>query len=98
MQIYELTSGKRNLKEYDPSRPPPGKPNYATGVGPGVQPQMTATPRMKTAPQPGPAPRLPAPATGAVTPVASAPELPNSHRHGHGVKMQENLFQSLRMR
>ena len=75
MQIFELTSGKRNLKEYDPSRSPPGTPNYATGVGPGVQPQMTATPRMKTAPQPGLAPQLPAPATGAVTPVASAPEL-----------------------
>ena len=75
MQIYELTSGKRNLKEYDPSRSPPGTPNYATGVGPGVTPTMTATPRMKTAPQPGPAPQLPAPATGAVTPVASAPEL-----------------------
>ena len=33
MQIYELTSGKRNLKEYDPSRSPPGTPNYGTGVG-----------------------------------------------------------------
>ena len=75
MQIYELTSGKRNLKEYDPDRPPSGTPNYATGVGPGVTPQMTATPSMKTAPQPEPAPQLPAPAAGAVTPVASAPEL-----------------------
>jgi len=75
MQIFELTSGKKNLKEYDPSRSPPGKPNYATGVGPGVQPQMTATPRMKTTPQPGPAPQLPAPATGAVAPVAPAPKL-----------------------
>jgi len=74
MQIFELTQS-RKLNEYDPSRPPPGKANYATGVGPGVQPQMTATPRMKTAPQPGPAPQLPAPAPGAVTPVASAPEL-----------------------
>ena len=44
MQIYELTSGKRNLKEYDPSRSPPGTPNYATGVGPGVKSQMTVTP------------------------------------------------------
>jgi hypothetical protein len=44
MQIYELTSGKRKLKEYDPSRSPPDTPNYATGVGPGVKSQMTATP------------------------------------------------------
>jgi hypothetical protein len=73
MQIFELTQ-KLNLKEYDPDRSPT-KPNYGTGVGPGVTPQMTATPRMKTAPQPGSVPQLPAPATGAVTPVASAPEL-----------------------
>ena len=76
MQIYELTSGKRNLIEYDPSRSPPGTPNYATGVGPGVKPQMTATPRMKTAPQPGPAPRLPAPATGAGSPAQPANRQP----------------------
>ena len=74
MQIFELTQ-KRKINEYDPDRSPPGTPNYATGVGPGVTPQMTATPRMKTAPQPGSVPQLPAPATGAVTPVASAPEL-----------------------
>lgn len=49
MQIFELTSGKRNLKEYDPSRSPPGTPNYATGVGPGVKPQMTATPTVSGA-------------------------------------------------
>jgi hypothetical protein len=51
MQIYELTSGKRNLKEYDPSRSPPGTPNYATGVGPGVTPTMTA-PTVTTAQTP----------------------------------------------
>ena len=73
MQIFELTQ-KRKINEYDPDRSPT-KPNYGTGVGPGVKPQMTATPRMKTAPQPGSVPQLPAPATGAVTPVASAPEL-----------------------
>ena len=49
MQIFELTSGKRNLKEYDPSRSPPGTPNYATGVGPGVKSQMTATPTVSGA-------------------------------------------------
>jgi len=77
MQIFELTqSRKSRLNEYDPDRSP-DEPNYGTGVGPGVQPQYTATPRMKTAPQPGPAPQLPPPntTTGAVTPVAPSPEL-----------------------
>jgi hypothetical protein len=62
MQIFELTQPKqRKLNEYDPSRSPPGTPNYATGVGPGVKPQMTATPTVNGAP----------PAT-ATTPVAPA--------------------------
>jgi hypothetical protein len=43
MLIYELTAGKKTLKEYDPGRSPP-KANFGTGVGPGVIPQMTATP------------------------------------------------------
>jgi hypothetical protein len=43
MQIFELTSGTKNLKEYDPNRSP-AKPNYGTGVGPGVKSQMTVTP------------------------------------------------------
>ena len=73
MQIFELTQPKKTLREYDPSRPPPKK-NFGAGVGPGVQPQYSATPRMKGAPQPGPAPQLPAPATGAA-PAAPAPEL-----------------------
>ena len=42
MQIFELTQ-KRKINEYDPDRSPT-KPNYGTGVGPGVKPQMTATP------------------------------------------------------
>jgi len=69
MQIFELTAGKKTLKEYDPNRSPQKK-NFGTGVGPGVQPQYTATPRMKATPTPAPAPRLPAPSTGAVTPAA----------------------------
>ena len=51
MQIFELTSGKRNLKEYDPSRSPVN-PNFGTGVGPGVGKQMTATPTVKSAATP----------------------------------------------
>ena len=44
MQIFELTQPKqRKLNEYDPSRSPPGTPNYASG-GAGTTPQMTATP------------------------------------------------------
>jgi hypothetical protein len=43
MLIFELTAGKKTLKEYDPGRLPP-KANFGTGVGPGVTPQMTATP------------------------------------------------------
>lgn len=75
MQIFELTQPrKRTIKEYDPNRPPPKK-NYGTNVGPGVQPQYTATPRMKTAPQPGPAPRLPAPSANAVATTNTPPEL-----------------------
>jgi len=75
MQIFELTQHKTHtLKEYDPNRPPPKK-NYGTGVGPGVQPQYTATPSVKGAPQSAAAPQLPAPAAGAVTPAAIAPEL-----------------------
>jgi len=77
MQIFELTQPrKRTLKELAPNDQPPKK-NYGTGVGPGVQPQYTATPRMKSTPPPGKAPQLPAPATatGAVTTTASAPEL-----------------------
>jgi hypothetical protein len=76
MQIFELTQSKKTLKEYDPSRPPPKK-NFGAGVGPGVQPQYTATPKMKGTPQPGPVPQLPAPttATGAVTTTAPAPRL-----------------------
>jgi len=74
MQIFELTSSKRNLKEYDPSRPPPKK-DYGTGVGPGVQPQMTGTPRIKGAPQAAATPRLAAPATNAVANTTTAPEL-----------------------
>jgi hypothetical protein len=73
MQIFELTQ-KRKINEYDPSRPPPKK-DYGTGVGPGVQPQMTATPRMKSTPRPGPAPQLPPPATNQVANTAPAPEL-----------------------
>ena len=70
MQIFELTQSKKTtLKEYDPNRSPQKK-NYGSGVGPGVQPQYTATPRMKATPTPGAAPRLPAPSTGAVTPAA----------------------------
>ncbi len=97
MQIYELTSGKRNLKEYDPDRSPSGTPNYATGVGPGVTSQMTVTPSMKTDPQPGPAPQLPAPATDAVTPVASDPQLqvldaPNSWQ-AQSLQRQNKLAQ-----
>ena len=75
MQIFELTQSKKTtLKEYDPNRSPPKK-NFGAGVGPGVQPQYTATPRMKATPTPGAAPRLPAPAAGAVTTTASAPKL-----------------------
>ena len=77
MQIFELTQPKKTtLKEYDPNRSP-GKPNYGAGVGPGVQPQYTATPQMKTTPTPGAAPRLPAPTTapGALTTTAPAPKL-----------------------
>ena len=77
MQIFELTQPKkRKLNELDFGGPPPKK-NFGTNVGPGVQPQYTATPRMKSAPQPGPAPRLPAPttATGALTTTAPAPKL-----------------------
>jgi hypothetical protein len=49
MQIYELTQ-PRKLDEYDPSRSPPGTPNYASG-GAGTAPQMTATPgKTATAP------------------------------------------------
>ncbi len=61
MQIFELTQ-KRKLNEYDPSRSPPGTPNYATGVGPGVKPQMTVTPKT-TGTSAAPAPVAPAPAT-----------------------------------
>ena len=44
MQIFELTQPKqRKLNEYDPSRSPPGTPNYAAG-GAGTAPQMTAAP------------------------------------------------------
>lgn len=68
MQIYEITADKKTLKEYDPNRSP-GKKNYGTGVGPGVQPQYTATPGMKTAPQPRPTPQLPSP------PTTAAPKL-----------------------
>ena len=74
MQIFELTQTKKTLKEYDPSRPPPKK-NYGAGVGPGVQPQYTATPKMKAAPQPAPAPQLPAPAANQVATTAPAPKL-----------------------
>lgn len=74
MQIFELTQPKKTLKEYDPSRPPPKK-NFGAGVGPGVQPQYTATPGMKAAPQPGPAPQLPAPAANQVATTAPAPKL-----------------------
>ena len=75
MQIHELTQSKKTtLKEYDPNGSPQKK-NFGAGVGPGVQPQYTATPRMKATPTPGAAPRLPAPSTGAVTPAAPAPEL-----------------------
>ena len=66
MQIYELTSGKRNLKEYDPDRSPT-KPNYGTGVGPGVKPQMTATPTVSgdsTVARATPAPATPNFGTG----------------------------------
>jgi hypothetical protein len=54
MQIFELTQ-KRKLNEYDPSRSPPGTPNYATGVGPGVKPQMTVTPTVSGSPTVAPA-------------------------------------------
>jgi hypothetical protein len=74
MQIFELTQPKKTLKEYDPSRPPPKK-NFGAGVGPGVQPQYTATPKMKGAAQPGPAPQLPAPAANQVATTAPAPKL-----------------------
>ena len=41
MQIFELTQTRKSrLNEYDPSRSPPGTPNYAAGGAP----QMTATP------------------------------------------------------
>ena len=50
MQIFELTQPKRlTIKEYDPDRSPT-KPNYGTGVGPGVKTQMTATPTVGAAP------------------------------------------------
>lgn len=71
MQIFELTQ-KRTVKEYDPNRPPPKK-NFGAGVGPGVQPQYTATPRVKAAPQPGAAPQLPPPAAGQQPPTMTAP-------------------------
>jgi|688.fasta_scaffold244259_1 hypothetical protein len=74
MQIFELTQPKKTLKEYDPSRPPPKK-NFGAGVGPGVQPQYTATPQMKGAPRPGPAPQLPAPAANQLATTAPAPEI-----------------------
>jgi hypothetical protein len=74
MQIFELTQPKKTLKEYDPSRPPPKK-NFGAGVGPGVQPQYTATPQMKAAPRPGPAPQLPAPAANQLATTAPAPKL-----------------------
>lgn len=77
MQIFELTQSKKiKLNELAPSSPPPKK-NFGTSVGPGVQPQYTATPRIKTTPTPGAAPRLPAPTTapGALTTTAPAPKL-----------------------
>ena len=78
MQIFELTSGKRNLKEYDPSRSPPAKVNYGTGVGPGVKPQMTVTPTVNGA----------SPAT-ATTPPAAPAAAPNYGTGvGPGVKPQ----------
>jgi len=78
MQIFELTQPQKpTLKEYDPNRLPPKK-NYGTNVGPGVQPQYTATPRMKgTPPPPGDAPRLPPPAGAAdQTQIIDAPAAP----------------------
>ena len=78
MQIFELTQRKK-LREYDPNRLPPKKNNFGTGVGPGVQPQYTATPRMKSAPQPKAAPQLPPPSgPGAAdaTTAAAKPEPP----------------------
>lgn len=53
MLIFELTAGKKTLKEYDPSRSPL-KVNFGTDVGPGITPQMTATPAVKSAPPAAP--------------------------------------------
>lgn len=77
MQIFELTQlQKSKLDEYDPNRLPPKK-NFGAGVGPGVQPQYTATPRIKATPTPGPAPQLPPPsaANTAMTAATPAPKL-----------------------
>lgn len=77
MQIFELTQPKkRHLNELDFGLPPPKK-NFGAGVGPGVQPQYTATPRIKAAPTPGPAPQLPPPlaATTAMTAATPTPKL-----------------------
>jgi hypothetical protein len=63
MQIFELTQ-KRKINEYDPDRSPPGTPNYGTGVGPGVKPQMTVTPTVQNSPTATASPGTPNYGTG----------------------------------
>ena len=63
MQIFELTQ-KRKINEYDPDRSPPGTPNYGTGVGPGVKPQMTVTPTVQSPPTATASPGTPNYGTG----------------------------------
>jgi hypothetical protein len=63
MQIFELTQ-KRKINEYDPDRSPPGTPNYGTGVGPGVKPQMTVTPTVQSSPTATASPGTPNYGTG----------------------------------
>jgi hypothetical protein len=82
MQIFELTQPRKSrLNEYDPSRSPPGTPNYATGVGPGVSSQRTFTPTPAGQAAPASAPAsTPAATTTPNTPNTPAPALTPAHQ------------------
>ena len=85
MQIFELTQ-KSKLNEYDPSRSPPGTPNYATGVGPGVKPQMTVTPSTTANASAPPTVNQPTPASATAGPALANPNYGTGV--GPGVKPQ----------
>ena len=83
MQIFELTQPRKSrLNEYDPSRSPPGTPNYATGVGPGVSSQRTVTPTPagQAAPASAPASTPAATPAATTTPNTPTPALTPAHQ------------------